>query len=211
MLPVWFIVVSLVIRLYSGGKYAVGVLKGIARPNPVTWFLWGLTSLIAFCAQSGDLQAQSFVTLALGVTPIAVCVIAIAKNGLRAHCTRFTLMCGLSALVGIVLWQITDSPALAIVFAIVADILASLPTLSNAYDDPASEYSLPYLLSVISMVTTLLTIKSWIFTIYAFPLYMLCINVVLYAFAAMPIREYAAHVRKRFGLMLVDGASATDK
>jgi len=198
-LPVWCIVFSLIIRLFSGGKYAVGVLRGIARPNPITWFLWGLTSLIAFCAQLGDLQAQSFVTLALGVTPIAISVVAIAKNGLRAHCTRFTLSCGLCALIGIALWQITDNPVMAIVFAIIADIMASLPTLKKSYGDPASEYAFPYLLSVFSMVITLLTIRSWVFIIYAFPLYMLCINGMLYGFAALPIRAHVTRVRKRFG------------
>jgi hypothetical protein len=90
--------------------------------------------------------------------------------------------------VGILLWQITNDPVLAIVFSIAADILASLPTIRKAYYDPDSEYEYPYLLSAISMVITLLTIKSWAFTTYAFPLYMLVINVVLFGFCARPLR-----------------------
>lgn len=198
MLPGWFVVVSVCIRLMSGGQYAWAVLKGKAEPNPVTWFLWGLTPMIAFAAQlQKGLTTQSIVLLALGLTPLIIFCLGAKKNGITRYLTPFSVGCGSIALVGIVLWQITARPELAITFCIAADIFATLPTLQKAYKDRSSEYPFPYILSITSMCITLLTIKTWAFTTFAFPLYMLCINVVILGFVVLPLKETVQLLRTR--------------
>lgn len=107
------------------------------------------------------------------------------------------MTCGLLALLGIALWKITLVPELAIAFSILADIFATLPTLHKAYYDRESEYAWPYMLSIFSMIITLLTVHEWIFAVYAFPLYMLAVNAVLFCFAAFPIRIWWNLLRKR--------------
>ena len=190
MLPAWFTVFSVAIRLFGGAQYAWGVWRGRARPNPITWFLWGLTPLITFFASlQYGLKPQSLVLLALAASPLAVSAVAVLKHDMREHFTPFSLTCGLFALAGIALWQATAIPELAIIFSIVADIFATLPTLRKAYKRPESEYAWPYFMSVLSMAVTLLTIKQWQFAVYAFPLYMLLVNVVLWSFAAIPWRR----------------------
>jgi hypothetical protein len=82
-------------------------------------------------------------------------------------------------------------PVLAIAFCIVADLLATLPTLHKAYRAPESEYAPPYLLSILAMLVTLGTVDGGGFIAYGFPLYMLLVNVVLFAFAALPLARMA--------------------
>ncbi|HEU5186888.1 MAG TPA: hypothetical protein VFT87_00105 [Candidatus Saccharimonadales bacterium] len=189
MLPGWFVLVSVGIRLISGGRYAWAVTKGRARPNPITWLLWGLTALIALAAQlQNGFSTESVVLLALAASPLLIFGISVAKQGIKHHLTPFTIVCGSLALLGIILWQLTAQPTVAIWFSIAADICATLPTLQKAYKDPSSEYAPPYLLSMGSMALTLLTIQTWTFTNYAFPLYILCINVALFVFAQFPLR-----------------------
>lgn len=191
MLPAWFALFSVAIRLISGTQYAWGVMVGKAKPNPITWFLWGLTPLIAFLAQLQDgLTPQAGVLLALAVSPLVISALAVVRNGLRQHLTPFSITCGVLALAGIVLWQMTSIPELAIIFAIVADIFATLPTLQKAYRNPASEYAMPYMLSAGSMCIALLAIQQWTFLVYAFPLYMLLVNLTLFTFAAFPLRRW---------------------
>lgn len=198
MLPGYFVVISVLIRLISGGRYAWGVTRGLAEPNPVTWLLWAVTPLIAFIAQlQHGLALQSIVLLALFLSPAVIAALAIARQGFWRYLTPFTSACAAIAVAGIVLWRITDQPAVAIAFAIAADIAATLPTLRKSYRDPASEYALPYLLSAGSMVVTLLTIRDWSYAVYAFPLYMLCVNLVLAAFAHFPLRVMLAAVGRR--------------
>jgi hypothetical protein len=201
MLPAWFTLFSVAIRLIGGAQYAWGVLRGKAQPNPITWFLWGLTPLIAFFAQlQYGLRPQSFVLLALAASPLVISVLALATHNARQHFTPFALLCGAAALVGIVLWQVTAIPELAIAFSIIADIFATLPTLRKAYRKPSSEYAWPYCMSVISMAITLLTIKNWVFAIYAFPLYMMCVNIVLCSFALFPFRALVQKRRSRLAI-----------
>ncbi len=191
MLPAWFTVFSIAIRLIGGAQYAWGVVVGKARPNPITWFLWGLTPLIAFFAQiQHGLNAQALVLLALAASPLVISALAIIKYGMREHITLFSVVCGTLAVVGIILWQVTSIPELAIMFSIAADIFATLPTRQKAYRNPASEYAWPYMMSVISMLITLLTIRDWQFLVYGFPLYMMLVNVALFVFAALPIRKW---------------------
>jgi hypothetical protein len=196
MLPAWFNVFSVAIRLFGGAQYCWGVLSGKAQPNPITWFLWGLTPLITFFASlQYGFQPQSLVLLAMAASPLAVSALALLLHRSREHFTPFALLCGALALVGIVLWQITSIPELAIMFSIVADIFATLPTLEKAYHRPASEYAWPYFMSIISMAITLLTVQTWVFAVYAFPLYMLLVNIVLFAFAMFPIRKLVRRLK----------------
>jgi hypothetical protein len=198
MIPSWFVVVSICIRLFSGSQYAWGIFKGKAQPNPVTWFLWGLTPIITLTAQMQDgFSGQSAMLLALGLSPLVICVIGIAKCGIRPYLTPFTLSCGAIALAGIVLWKITALPELAIIFSILADIFATLPTLRKAYQDPSTEYATPYMISILSMTVTLLAIQTWVFSVFAFPLYMLGINVALFCFAYFPLRQIVSSFRLR--------------
>jgi hypothetical protein len=181
MLPIEFMILAIALRLASGAQYTWAVLKGRARPNPITWFFWGLTALIAFFAQlSQGVGLPAFITLALAAGPFTVCFISIAKGHLRAHLNPFNFICMTITIIGITLWVTTKNANLAILFSIIADASISLPTLVKGYRDPRSEYAYPYLLSVLSMVVTLLMITDWRFATYGFPLYMLLINLALF-------------------------------
>lgn len=201
MLPAWVIVFSIAIRLFSGGRYAWGVVKGWAKPNPITWFLWGLTAMIAFVAQMYEgVGVQAIVTLVLGVSPLVVFGLAVKKHGFFVHFTPLTIFCTAVAVVGIILWQVTNSPVLAITFSIIADTFAGLPTLVKAYKDPSSEYPLPYLLSIVSMGIVLLTITEWTFVASAFIIYMLVSNIFLFIAAAVPLRKMLRSAKRRMRL-----------
>lgn len=199
-LPAWCAAIAIAIRLTSSSQYAVAVVRKRARPNIVTWLLWGLTPMIAVAAQI-DLRPgpEVAVTAVLGIGPLVVAVVAFHTDRSASRLTPFTLGCAAASIVGIVLWQLTAMPELAIAFCIFADLLATLPTLRKAYGAPDSEYAPPYLLSVLAMLITLGTVEDGGFTAYGFPLYMLSINVILFAYATLPLARIARRtaVRRR--------------
>lgn len=199
MLPAWWIIFAIVLRLFASGQYIWGIFKGKARPNPVSWLLWGITPLIALAAQwQQGWNVQSLILVALAVGPLTVFIVGSLKTGLRQYLTPFTWWCvGVSG-VGIVLWQVTAIAELALAFSILADIAANLPTLRKAYKDPKSEYAFPFMISIASMIITLLTIQSWNFITYGFPLYLLLINFTLVVFATVPLGRFIARIRLRF-------------
>lgn len=182
MLPAWCIIFAVAIRLIGGAAYAQAVIKGRAKPNPITWFFWGVVPMIVFVAQVTEgAWIAAIMSLALGISPMVIFLLSLKKNWSRAHFTPATTACAVVAAGGIVAWQLTDNPMLAILFSIIADIFASIPTIIKAYAHPKSEVALPYVLSMVSMVITLFTITQWTLAAYAFPVYMLLINLVIFS------------------------------
>jgi hypothetical protein len=181
MLDPVFVIVAIALRILAGADYLIATVRSRVKPNPVTWLFWGLAPLIAFAAQlQNGLTPASWVTLALGVGPLLIFGITITKNRRqRWKIGVFDILCGASAALGLALWQATSDPALALTFGILADILGGLPTVYKAYIKPETEKSLPYFLSVLSMIVTLLTLTDWSYLQAGFPLYILCINVVI--------------------------------
>ncbi len=181
MLPEWFVSIAIAIRIFGGLSYFRGVFTGKAKPNPITWFIWSATAMVAFAAQLHEhVGAQAWVTFSLGITPLLVCIVSLLKNRSEPHFTPFNLSCGALALIGIVLWQATDNALLAIVFSIFADTAGSIPTVVKAFNHPTSEYAPAYAMSILSMLITLGTITTWDFASYAFPTYIALINIVIF-------------------------------
>lgn len=166
-------------------------MRGLSRPNPVSWFFWGTIPVITFFAQlDKGVGLVSVVTLVLGVTNISIMAISIYKNGLMAHLTTSTICCALAAGGGVVMWLITKEPEAAIVCSIIADIFACMPTLAKTYFNHKSEYAPPYLLSAIVMALTLGSVQSWHFAAYGFALYGLISNMIIYMLAITPYRPF---------------------
>jgi hypothetical protein len=189
MLASGFIAVAILLRLMSDGGYLISTLRGKAKPNIVSWSLWGLTALIAFAAQlcqGGGLAA--LVTLAIAAGPLAVTAAAVLKGGQNLRLTRLDVWCLVLAFAGIILWVRTDDPLLALVMSIAADIFASMPTVVKSYLTPHTESAAAYSLSVISMIVTLLTVRQWNVMSWAFPLYILVINLTLVTLIVLPKR-----------------------
>ena len=85
----------------------------------------------------------------------------------------------LIALVGFVLWRITDDPALAIGFSIVADALAAMPTFIKALKQPESENGKSFVIWTFSSIILVLIVEKWEFSHYAFPIYLVLFNASL--------------------------------
>ena len=177
MLPTEFLVLAVCLRLLAGVSYVTALLKGRVRPNLVSWFFWGLTALIAFVLElfhGGG--SRAFVTLAVGIGPVIVFVIALAKG---LHKNRFTAVdkyCAALTAFGLVLWLLTKNPLLALITSIVVDFVSGIPTIVKTYHHPHTEKALPYALSSAAMAVTLLTIHDWQPMVWLFPAYILWTN-----------------------------------
>jgi hypothetical protein len=80
------------------------------------------------------------------------------------------------AIAAVVSWQLTKQPLLAIIFAIVADMMAAIPTVVKAYKDPQSE--IPTAWFMVAFAALLSLISSTILDLpnLLFPAYLLLVN-----------------------------------
>jgi hypothetical protein len=158
-------------------KYVVETIRGNAKPNRVTWLLWGVVPMIAFASEiSQGVGLPSLLTFMVGFGPLLVFAASFVNKQAEWKLGRFDIVCGALSVLGVVLWLTTDSPNLAIVFSIAADLLAALPTLVKAYRFPETENGMAFLGGAANGAITLLALQEWTFAHYAFPLYIFLLS-----------------------------------
>ncbi len=171
-----FVFLAVVLNLWGGFNYLVSTLKGETRPNKVTWFLWGLAPLIAFAAQIVQgVGLSSLMTLTVGLSPMVIFLASFINKKSEWKISKFDLSCGAVSLLALMLWSITQIGNIAILFAILADGLAAVPTLIKSYQAPETENYQAFLFAGIAAIITILTVKDYNFANIAFPVYIFSI------------------------------------
>jgi hypothetical protein len=175
-----FIFLGAAIGFAGAASYILDVLKGKAKPNRVTWFLWALAPLIAFAAQIQEgVGLQAIMTFTVGFNPLLILLASFISRKAEWKLTKFDVVCGLLSLAGLSLWYFTGSGNIAILFGILADGFAGLPTIVKSYNNPETENYWGYLTAAINAGITLLIIKIWDFAHAAFPIYIISICILL--------------------------------
>jgi hypothetical protein len=177
-----FVYFAFALSMVGTLSYLVAMLRGKAKPNRVTFLMWALAPLIGFFGQlSEGVGVQSLFTLSVAVGPLAVVALSFFVKQSYWKLGKIDYAFGVLAAIGIILWQVTDNGLYAIVFSILADFLAAIPTLIKSYYHPETENATAFGLSSVASVVTLLTLDNWRFEDYAFSLYILFIGIVFYS------------------------------
>jgi hypothetical protein len=180
MLSPGFVVVGTAIGAIGGLAYAFDTLRGKIKPNRVSFLLWSLFPLIAFAAElKQGVGISSLLVLSQAVLPLLVFIASFVNKQSEWKLTRFDLFCGLLSLIGLALWLVTRVGNIAIVFSIMADGMAAVPTIRKAYLYPETEVAWPWAATALGVVITLLTLKSWTFAAYGFLVYLLAANLTI--------------------------------
>lgn len=175
-----FVFLAVTLNLYGGLNYLIDTIKGKVRPNKVTWFLWALAPFIAFVAEIKEgVGISSLMTFIIGFNPLLIFLASFINKKAEWKITKFDLVCGALSLVGLILWNLIRSGNIAILFVLIADGLAAIPTIIKSYKEPETENYRVYFWAGISGVITILTIKIWNFAHLAFPLYIVLISLIL--------------------------------
>jgi hypothetical protein len=185
MIPEYFAVVGAIVASLGGLYYLYETIRGNARPNRVTWLLWGLFPMIIFVAQRAQgVEGLSWATFAAGFTPLLILLASFLnkKAYWKTEPRDYYLMA--AAIAGIILWALTDDPNLAILLSLAADVLAGLPTLIKAYRHPQTESSIAYAISTLGFGMGILAIPSFTFENAAFITYVFILNGLLAVFAS---------------------------
>lgn len=177
-----FVIVGVILQVVGSWSYFVDTLKGKVKPNKVSWLLWSVAPLVAFAAEVGQgVGIQSLTTFIVGFVPLVIFIASFTNKKSEWQLTRFDLFCGALSLLGIAFWYVTKVGNIAILFSIVADGLAAIPTIVKSYHHPESENDTIFWFGVVNAAIGLLAIQTWNFEHYGFPAYLLVANFVLAA------------------------------
>lgn len=169
-----FVFLAAAIFFFGSIGYFVETLRGKIKPNKVTWFLWSLAPIIAFFAEIYQgVGLQSILVFMYGFIPLMIFLASFINKNSYWKIQRFDVFCGCLSIFGLILWKITEIGNVAIIFSILSDLFASVPTIIKAYNNPETENSTLFFANALSAAITLLTIKMWRFQDFGFILYIL--------------------------------------
>lgn len=177
MLPESFATVGAVIGSLGGLYYLYETIAGRAQPNRVTYLLWGIFPLVIFVAQRAQgVTGLSWTSFVAGFMPLLVVAASFFNRKAYWHTERRDYYLMAAAIAGLVLWAITDEPNLAILFSLLADLLAGLPTVIKSARHPRTESWLAYAISAVGFGISLLSVQTYDFQNTAFVAYVFVMN-----------------------------------
>ncbi len=172
MLPTWFVYVGAAISVFGLIPYIRDTLRGDTSPHRVTWFLWGFIPLVTFVVQLHlHVGPAAIITLAFGLTPIAVLVASAKSHAGSWEITQFDWFCAAISLIGTGVYVVTQRGNLSIVLLLIADVFAAIPTLRKSWTDPTSETWSAFAFGIVATLLTVSSVQDWTFASVAFPLY----------------------------------------
>ena len=180
MLPEKIIYIGLFISLTGLFFYLKSIIYGSTRPNLVSNFIWTLAPFLGtFFQIKAGAGLSALVIFMAGFGPLIVMIVSLIRKNAYWKLNNFDLMCGLFSLAALLIYIFTQNLGISILFAIASDALAYIPTIRKVWVSPESEAWFIYVGGIISNILVLLTIKDWIFTIYAFSISIMILNSVV--------------------------------
>lgn len=186
-----FTILGSIIAAIGGLSYLIDTVRGKVKPNKVSFLLWSFAPLIAFAAQlkEGVGFLLALITFTAGIEPLLIFIASFFNKEAEWKLNRFDLVCGAVSILGLILWQITKTGYIAIMFSILADAMASLPTIIKSYRNPETESAWPYFTTVISAIITLLAVKDYSLASIGFSIYLLILCLMLSVLIQFKIGE----------------------
>jgi len=180
MLPEKIIFVGVLINIIAIVWYVRNIFFSGTKPNLVSWFIWALAPLVGVFLQLKAGAGLSVLPVFMaGLGPLIIFIFCLFKKERYWKITKFDLFCGFFAILALVFYILTNNLGVSILFAILSDGLACVPTILKSWKFPETETSLVYFSGLISNILALLIIKNWIFSIYSFSVYLILANLII--------------------------------
>lgn len=153
--------------------YIIETAKGKAKPRIVSWLTWTLLMGMATAGAFADHQVGSAMFSLLGAAATGSIVLAGLRYGDRSF-KALDIICMVGVIIGLILWQLFNNPAIAVWAAINVDFIGLIPTLKHAWDMPREETLTTYILVCAGgflNVGANATDRGWSVTSVGYPLY----------------------------------------
>ena len=182
------ILLSSVVALISPVIYITAILKGQARPHRTTRVILLLTAVLSTAALLAQ-HDRVAIWLAGIATIQSVVILGLSLKYGMGGWSPTDIWCLLVALAGIVVWQTTQNPILALYASIAADFIGVIPTIIKTFHWPKTEIVTFYFLDTIAATLSLLAIRTWSIPSMSYPLYILLVNLGMVLLILRPAKK----------------------
>lgn len=179
---------AIIAGLVGEALYVRDLWKGTIKPHPFSWFGWGLLDVVIFFAQLvGGGGPGAWVTAVAAVVNIGIAVFALRRGEKRI--TSSDWGCFIGALVGIILWILTDDPLSAVVVASIVNCLAFVPTFRKAYRRPQEESLNIFVFDIVKFSLSIAALQALNPTTALFPAVSAISNIIFVAMVLIRRRQ----------------------
>ena len=181
----YLIITSSILALISPLTYVYAILKGQAKPHRTTRLVLLLITSLTTISLFPQQDRGAIYLAAVSTLQSVIIFILSLKYGMGGY-AKSDLTCLGIALLGIILWQVTQNPILGLYSAILADFTGMIPALVKTFYKPETESWYFYGLDVGAALFSTLAINSETLSSYAYPLYILLINLIMVLLIVRP-------------------------
>ena len=176
---------SSLLALMSPVIYINAILKGEAKPHRTTRLVLLVVTVLATISLL--VQQDKVAVWLAGISAlqsIAIFILSI-KYGMGGW-EKKDILCLIIALIGIILWQTTKNPSIALFASIIADFTGMIPALIKTYKFPETEIWTFYILDTVAGMLNFFAVKSFTLNQTAYPVYIFLINMIMVIFIFRP-------------------------
>ena len=178
-------IVASILAFVGNISYLKDVLKGIVKPHPYTWFIWSIVSMTTFFG--GLAKGSGIGALPTGISEFFTIVIFIFSlkyvfRGEVGNIRKIDNYFLAIALLGLIPWALTKDPTISVVFVVLIDLVAFIPTLRKTWMHPETEKPLLYGMNVSRHILTLFSVGAFNVATTFHSFAMICTNTLMVYF-----------------------------
>ncbi len=166
---------SLVLNVVGYVPYIRDILRGIVKPQRITWGIW--TILVSVTAANQVLNNGGWSSLFVASTAVLVATTFILsfRFGMGGS-SRVDRWCLVLAGVLIVYWLATQDTRFSTLIAVCIDAIGAVPTLIKTYHHPETEAYTQWVMSAIAGVCSIAAVSRWDWVLFIYPAYVAVMN-----------------------------------
>jgi hypothetical protein len=158
--------------------YVRDILKGDAKPERASWFIWVVLASIAFFSQLAQGATGSLWFTGLDSIGALIVFFLALKYGLGGF-TRRDKVALVAAGVGLVLWYLTRHAAIALLTTIIIDASGTALTVIKTYEDPSTETYTMWALVTVAGILAMISVGRFNLVLLIYPFYIFLANLVV--------------------------------
>lgn len=150
--------------------YIRDILGKKTKPERATWWIWLALNLVAFWALLSEGWTWYLVTMIASIAAVGLIAGLSIKFGYGTF-KRRDIMSLIVAGIGIILWKLTDQPAVALLIVIAVDLIGLWLTLVKTWEAPHTETLISWIFAASASTLGLIAVGSWDATKLIYPAY----------------------------------------
>ncbi len=148
--------------------YIFSVFRRGVRPHAFSWLVWGTLMGIGFAVQYTERAGAGSWPMGLGAGACLLIFVLALIKGNRVF-TPFDWGCLVLALLGIILWVVTNNPVTAAALITVTDAIAFAPTFKKGFRLPREENLAPFAVGIMTTVLSIVALSNYSLATWLYP------------------------------------------